>query len=466
VNKWPIDKLNYPSYTKKLMELGPKNNKWFHLSKQNRIDLPGGMNDIPLNLKERGGALTKFQPGGAKTTKEVLKKILPDANKFDDISIIKGLYKTNVLKDLNLQKDFLKNLSLGYKGINDYKDVVIKDLESAEGYRRLMQQENEYLQNIEFPQKFIDFQAKMNANARIEEIKGLESLNAKAAIAYKNFGLELEPSPLLKINKLYDNAFYSQPAGVSLFDGYDPRYFKDEYGVMSPEDLKAYKKDVEGFDLNKTQLGMRPLPGGKIGLGQDFTNPFNIPVAAHEIRGHGLQRGRVLNIDIEAKKLIKPKKELNKTEKKAYKYFKTGSGQKEPSAFLNELREAMLLKGLIRNRYQYISPDKLKMASLYFKRRPMGVIRSNNKGYVSNTRILDFMDETTKNYSNLAYLLNKLPGVATAVGTGAALYDNQEELDTDRKEWDFKDGGEYKELNLTDPEIEKLKQQGYEIEYM
>ena len=155
-------------------------------------------------------------------------------------------------------------------------------------------------------------------------------------------------------------------------------------------------------------------------MGVDFNSPFNIPVYAHEIRGHGLQRARQLQIDRDALKVIKPKKELNENQQKAYDYWKKSG--KEPSAYLNELREAMLLKGLIKHRYENITPEKLQVASAFFKRNPMGVIKSNNsKSYLSNTRVLDFMEESPKMYQNLSWLLNRLPTLGLGLGAAGAV---------------------------------------------
>ena len=82
-----------------------------------------------------------------------------------------------------------------------------------------------------------------------------------------------------------------------------------------------------------------------------------------------------------------------------------------------------------------MTPELLKKAQTYYSIRPSGVIRSDGKGFITDHRILDFMDPTKTNYSNLSYLLNRLPFIATGIGTGVGL------LNTDSPEWDFKDGG-------------------------
>lgn len=388
---------------------------------------------------KEGGSVNKFQGGGTKKIlSNILKTTLPLANKFENISIpTHPFIKDFVLNNKNLQKPMLEFLSTGITPIQNYTKTMLEELKSPEGSKRLFKQESEYMRKIGMSEEYIDRAANLAVNARLKELEvmGMKNNSAVKAKNLLSIGDPKEIENFLSNRYLYSNASYS-PAIESVIDSWDPRYFKDRFGIASKKDTDAIRK--EAFTLDTTRLGIYNLPGS-INIGADWNFPFSTPILAHELRGHGLQSGRKLKIDSDAIKLIKPKKELNESQQEAYDYFKKSG--KEPSAFLNELREAMLSNGLIKKRYEYITPQKLKIASIFFKRKPMGIVKSNNrKHFSSNTRILDFMDETPKMFMNLSSLLNRLPSVAGAIGTGAALYNN-EEVDTDRPEWNFKKGG-------------------------
>ena len=219
---------------------------------------------------------------------------------------------------------------------------------------------------------------------------------------------------LMKSSKSWDNASYHTPNPKALkLDSFEP-----EGGALAFEN---------SFDLAKNaQIGGYPFPG-TVKIGLPYTD--NVPVIAHEVSGHGLQRGRVLPIDREARKLIEPKDwdDMSDDAKDAWDYWKTGSKGKEPNAFLHELREAMFQRGLIKSRHQEITPHLIKIARVSFTNKPMGVLNLSkpfayHTGYLSNTRILDFMADTPDNSMNLSRLLNKLPAMAPiAIGTGTVL---------------------------------------------
>jgi len=362
-------------------------------------------NPLHFDLK-KGGQLPKAQVG---TISKALKKTLPFATKFDDVVVNSHpFFKTNVLKDPLLQQEMLKHLATGIEPIQNYVGDMLYELKSPEGKKRLLKQESEHLEHIGYPKNFIDKQAELNYKARLQELELMGNVRNSASVASKFLDQNRLPEKDFFNSKyLYSNASYTNPNNIY---------------------LDAWAGDINNYDffnLNKTQLGEKALPGF-IRMGVDYSSPFNTPILAHEIRGHGLQRGRKLQIDRDALKMIRPKKELNENQQKAYDYFKKSG--KEPSAYLNELREAMLLKGLIKHRYENITPEKLQVASTFFKRNPMGVVKSNNsKSYLSNTRILDFMEESPEMYQNLSWLLNRLPTVGLGLGAAGAAGSTLEE---------------------------------------
>ena len=362
-------------------------------------------NPLHFDLK-KGGQLPKAQVG---TISKALKKTLPFATKFDDIVVNSHpFFKTNVLKDPLLQQEMLKHLATGIEPIQNYVGDMLYELKSPEGKKRLLKQESEHLEHIGYPKNFIDKQAELNYKARLQELELMGNVRNSASVASKFLDQNRLPEKDFFNSKyLYSNASYTNPNNIY---------------------LDAWAGDINNYDffnLNKTQLGEKALPGF-IRMGVDYSSPFNTPILAHEIRGHGLQRGRKLQIDRDALKMIRPKKELNENQQKAYDYFKKSG--KEPSAYLNELREAMLLKGLIKHRYENITPEKLQVASTFFKKNPMGVVKSNNsKSYLSNTRILDFMEESPEMYQNLSWLFNRLPTVGLGLGAAGAAGSTLEE---------------------------------------
>ena len=311
--------------------------------------------------------------------------------------------------------DFTKNFKEAGPKIQEHIADRVKELSSPEGMKRLVAQEMEYLEYV--GHKHPKFQAEINALSRIEELEKMKIANSGNFVDNDIWEL------LMKNSKSWDNASYHTPHSELIkLDSFGPEGGTSAFGTS--------------FDLARTaQIGGHPLPGTvKIGL------PYadNAPVIAHEVSGHGLQRGRMLPIDKEARKLIKPKAvdDMSEDAKSAWAYFKTGSKGKEPNAFLHELREAMLQRGLIKSRHQQITPHLIDVAKVSFKKHPMGVLNlsKNNtlsswgnlheagSGYLSNTRILDFMADTPDNSINLSKLLNKLPAMAPiAIGTGTVL---------------------------------------------
>lgn len=287
-------------------------------------------------------------------------------------------------------RKFYKRLAEGEPTHNSVRMSYIDDLDRSgpngkmgEGFERLVNQEADALADIGYTKALIDHKAVMNALDRIDELKGMTSPNTQAKHSMQNNAtnmLEANPS-------LYNNAYYSSPVPTA------ERLDADEY-------LKW---------VMELRTGSHSRPS-EIALGLPFVK--SKPTMAHEI-GHNLQRTRELPLDKALKKNITPKTNLNRTDKKAYNYFMTGSNGKESSAFLHELREQMLINGLIKTKYQKITPGVLDKASKYYNDNPAGILIDDH-AFVSNTRILDFMKPTVGNYQQLSKYMNKLPVVGGA----------------------------------------------------
>jgi hypothetical protein len=339
---------------------------------------------------------------------------------LDNVNTISGIrygdvqpfpVSTNALSE----NAFFKQLEKGAESLNNSVSRRVADLESEEGFRRLVEQEKAYLfDNTDTDLSVIDRVAKLNAKARIEELKNIKNVNKEAAeYASTNFLGTGMPNTFVDNSYLYNNA-YHQPA--SLYD-----HFVKSSGTLN---------------LKKPTSNYSTAVPGEIGIGYNYTG--DVPTEMHEI-AHALQRGRKLSLDNGLTNIV-PKKDLDPINQRQYKYFKKGSHGQEPTAFANELREAMFQKGFIPDYYTPINQQQVQDAYKYFKKNPMGIYDKNTGDFSSNTRIFDFMAPTKANSKLITDVLNRLPAVAP-LGVGAAA---ASQLEQRYGGWlnNYQDGGE------------------------
>lgn len=135
-------------------------------------------------------------------------------------------------------------------------------------------------------------------------------------------------------------------------------------------------------------------------------------------------------------------------------YWSFGGRGQEKSAFLAEIRENMLQRGIIKNRYDKITPEMLKEHYRIYK---------NTKGDKYFLRTYDVMKNNKKNFEILSRAINKLPAVLPigigvgAAGAAAAGSSNGGD------ETNYKKGGSI-QLELSDAEIQDYIKRGYVIE--
>ena len=339
------------------------------------------------------------------------------------------------LMNKNFVQDVLNRYAKGGKNAKEYIADRIKELKSPEGMKRLIAQEKEWLQKIGWEPhgglsakdkaQFLNWKATENANARITELKGLK-VNTQESTNEIPIGRAVE---ILRNEKTYTNASWTNAPRE--------RWLDDMIGGGEWEEV--------GFNTyNRSapyRIGSTAVPT-RIKIGLPYTE--SIPTIGHEV-GHSVQAGRHLVLDADAIKLLTPKSNLNSIEQAAYNYFVRGGileKSLEPSAFLHELREAMLLRGIIKSRHQTITPHIIETAKVSFRNKPMGTIipgaynrvdagtmtsTSHYGKFVSDHRILDFMDDSKEVTKSLAGLLNRLPAyipVAAATGATAVASDN------------------------------------------
>ena len=333
--------------------------------------------------------------------KATVRDVKPRAKNLDAVTEVNPLSQAQAqnLLEQGRNAEIFKAFEEGANTIDDFVKSYTGDLSSPEGFKRLVQQEADYLRTIGFDEARIATQAETNAGARLNEIINIGNKNKAFAQG------ERSAEHIVKNNYNFNNASYS--ANTRNADYFDDIFYKPG-------------TEIDVFNLNRTKVGSKVLPG-QTNLGTMYNN--SKAVAAHEIGGHGLQSGRRLPVDSRLKKL-EPLSEMNEGTAEAYRYFMQGSKGKEPSAYLHELRQAMLDNKLIRNRYDYVSPEQLKRYQTLFDLRPSGTVNTIADKFHSNTRILDFMKPTKSNFDLLARELNKLPamvpiGVAGAAGAAA-----------------------------------------------
>lgn len=323
----------------------------------------------------------------------------------------------NLVKDLILDKNTTLNKNFifdsknkiynqieeGYNTLDNSLEQKIKDLNTEEGKKRLINQEKEYIQDFYYDPKSIDLekQATENANARIEELENIKAFGNKN----KEFIYNVDVN---KVNK----------TGI-----FKPNIESVQYRYDIPTNNAHYQYNDA---IIENPSGSKMIPG-KLTLGRGFES--SIPTADHEIN-HALQRGRTLKIDDKLKSIIPDyKKNLSYDDIDAYTYFKTGSDGQESSSFLAELRSQMKQDGFIKNTYDEITPDLIEKAKDYYAKNKTKKVFINKGGLqgLTNTRILDFSRATPENYKIISDAMNKLPATAPIVGASYLATQGQQE---------------------------------------
>ena len=355
-------------------------------------------------LKNVKGVDNLVPDGVIKSTVKNVKPNAKDLRFVDQVNPLTQDQAKNLLKE-GLDSKVFSAFEEGAQTIDDFVKSYTGDLSSPEGFKRLVKQEADYLKSIGFDEAKIAYQAEINAAARLDEIAKINNVNRVQTTFLK------DASNIVKNPKKFDNASYTPNRR------FEEGYLEDLY---YPDGFKP--KDIS-FTTNKTKVGGKVLPGD-VTLSTFFGR--NKSVAAHEIGGHGLQSGRKLKVDDVLKKNLVKSDDISEFYMtsdsqldKAYEYFKHGSKGREPSAYLHELRQAMLDAKLIRNRYDYISPDLIEKAKMIFDKYPSGTADVAGNKFFSNTRILDIMAPVQKNFNLISTELNKLPAMVP-IGIGAA----------------------------------------------
>ena len=389
-------------------------------------------------VDQTGRQFNITSPSGAST--DALSAAKPNLKSTDLVNftstptaatIANRISKSNSPVARKIIKDELLEISTEASKLREYQREAFRDLSSPEGFQRLVQMEEEYLKSIGYNMNKADVyrpigdQAKINAEARLREILNANSKNQEAALVaaqMDDLGDEQLMNTISKFfygkpgKRMYDNASYTKGDMLPIDDL--PPWIRREY-------INTMRNNKGKLPLS-TQVRKDPILGGEITIpeimvGRSWVN--NKPIYAHEIIGHGLQKGRKMPQDDWIRNLIEPLDKnspmWNKNSQKAYEYFMEGSKGREPMAFVQELRQALMDSGIIKNRYDKITPEMIGNAQEFFQTNPMGVFNTSSNSFLSNTRIFDFMSPTSENFKNLSMILNKLPAaLPPVIGAG------------------------------------------------
>ena len=366
-----------------------------------------GLVNETLNPLAGTGTVFKYTAKKIKNQASLVKDLLFDKN---------TTLRKNFIFD---SKDKIYNqIEEGYKTLDNALGQKIKELNTEEGYKRLVNQEKEYLQDFYYDPKNVDLEkvAIKNADARIEELENIKAFGNKN----KEFAYNVDKN---KVDK------------VGIFK---PHIETVQHRYDIPTNNAHYQYTD---DITDNPSGSKMLPG-QLTLGRGYEN--SVPTAFHEIN-HAIQRGRTLKIDNELKSIVPDyKKNLSFDDINAYTYFKSGSDGQESSSFLAELRSQMQKDGFIKNTYDEITPDLIEKAKDYYTKNKTKEVFVTNRGLqgLTNTRILDFSRATPENYKIISDAMNKLPAIAPIAGASYLATQGQEEPKK------LQQGGEFSENEL------------------
>ena len=234
-----------------------------------------------------------------------------------------------------------------------------------------------------------------------------------------------------------------------------PEYVEDFAGLVLDKEGKPMMFDVEpksGFNWYWSGYDKPSV----ISIGKDWS-PYDVPhILEHEWQ-HVFQKGKpLIGTDDELKKLdilsdsdlqkkyelaVGPKQNIlqrvlgippnigkpdlgysaanMKDRIESKNYFLEGSAGQESAPMASEIRENLLQRGIIKNRYDEITPKMLKdHYNLYrntdaYRRYPI--------------RVYDIMKDKNENFNLLSNVLNKLPATVPAIGAGYLGYEGMQE---------------------------------------
>jgi hypothetical protein len=311
-------------------------------------------------------------------------KYLPKVNKYlpkiSNISKTKSFnnlpQNVNELTNTGFKEDPFYHLEL----FNQKKKSVLENLKTPEGKKRL--------------------QGYINENPHLQELnKSVDNIIDD----FKNTMFQAD-NPNNAYNWYRDG--YENPSSISMGQNFTPY---DAHHVLEHEFAHLFQrgKEVKGVDdvlssiTTKSDLELKE----PVNIFNKL-NPFNkTKDLGYSVSGDIYETGT---------KNIFNERGL----KNARDYWSYGAGRgQEKAAFSAEVRENLLQRGLLKNRYDNIDSDMLKMHySLY----------NRTLGDKYNLRLYDIMKPTNDNFTQLSKALNKMPSVTGAGYLGYNALNNNE----------------------------------------
>jgi hypothetical protein len=346
-------------------------------------------------------------------------------------------FKTNILES-SAKKPEYHNISFRSdeaveKGIQESRNTIetegkkiLEDLNSTEGRSRLKNQfklanpslnedQLQYLINTRLKEVTNSFH--YNQPKFYQEVVSNNPVyNKQDALTWRNYVYPKKNAHWSSENKFIK----SQNAPESLF----PNNKSISINENNPSVINLEKKS--GYDIF-TDPNYSP---GSVTLGEGLEN--NIVVLDHE-GGHAIQKGGVMPIDTQLQELVRSKnpfdnifqKSLNKESKKDRNYFRTAGNRtykNEGYPFLVEQRKRMIEDGILKNRYDEVTPLKLLKARL-------NASKNVNENFIEGNRLIKITPPWK--YNKLAKIMNTAPAVIPAIGVGTAAALNEEKYGGD-----------------------------------
>jgi hypothetical protein len=428
-------------------------------------DMASGLGQIPLNLQQGNygqAALNLALPVttgllggiGAKTTGQFVNNLV---NPFTGMSIGKRfphianskLGAKQLPGSGNIPKNATELFNTGFKNdpyyhakrFFDKKDEIGKAIRTAEGRKRIQAyiDNNPHLQNKTVDDIINDFENTIFETTR----PYYRNIDEKGNVVY-NPHFENQINNLIDADKLdIAYAYNSDPSktvtgwmqygpdkDVILFN-VDPNnaYNWYRYGTNDPSFISMGQNytPYDAMHILEHEFGHLFQRGQEIAgvddvLGsialksnedlvkktfKDFFNKYNPFAKKVDDAGYSV------SADIYGIGTNNPNRFANLKNHRDYWLYGEGRGQ-EKAAFAAEVRENLLQRGILKNRYDEITP---KMLEDHYK------LYHNTQGDKYNLRLYDIMQNNKNNFKYLSDALNKMPAVLPYVGAGYLGYE-------------------------------------------
>lgn len=365
-------------------------------------------------------------------------------NPFSGFGGFKGV-KSNIPTSLNELKNtgFKTDPNFHRDLFHNKKQQLFEHLNTTEGRKRLQGyiDNNQHLQDLNKSVDDIitDFQ---NTTFQTERPRW-DALIKNEEGNYQG-GWERNPDGTEKLYPVDpDNAYnwylngFKKPSFVSMGQNYTPY---DAHHILEHEFGHLFQRgtEIKGVDdvLSGIKLKGNYETSSFLDKIKEF-NPFKKTVndigysTTNEIYGTGInQSNRASSLKDQAD------------------YWTSGAGRgQEKAAFASEVRENLLQRGLLKDRYDEITPELLQEHHKLYQ---------NTGGNKYNLRLYDIMNKNKNNYSFLSQALNKMPAILPYVGAGYLGYEGLQKQENEP----YKYGGKVSQWEVME-EGGDVTQKGY-----